>query len=161
MLQERAPVEVDDPLSVMRRALDILIVQGYTTISVTHLTMEVRRLLADNEGVKAEEAFPKWACREWIGKRLREHKLIEEDVMIRQRLYGMNLRFYALRASYLEATRARLAGQGAQAHVEPRAPTYFCTGCEGCLYQRVGCDIMPVRLRVERRASTACSTFAR
>ena len=161
VLRERTPVDADKPLSVMRRALDVLITQGYITISVTHLTMEVRRLLAEDEGAGAKDAFPEWACSEWIGKRLREHELIEVGEMVRRRLYGANLRFYPLRVSYLEATRSRLTGQEASTHVESRTPTAFCLGCDGCPYQRVGCEIMPARLRVEQYMNTTRSAFAR
>jgi hypothetical protein len=57
----------------------------------------------------------------------------------------MNLRFFAVRESYLAEMREGREGRGIHAMPGEKRPTDFCGDCESCPYSTVNCEIMRKR----------------
>jgi hypothetical protein len=144
--QGRRALRLDSPRELLRETLRDLVAQGYDTVSPTHLTLEVRRLISQS-GDAAAEDFPEWARPEWIGRMLRSLDLVEvgPEGPARIRLHGANLRFYPLRAAYLREVEEWFGQKSTEIAVGTRRPTEFCGDCGSCPYNSLGCEIMPKR----------------
>ncbi len=159
--QKHRGSEPEDPIQVMVEALRNLVAQGYEMISITHLVLEMRSLIHENYGKGFTTEIPEWARPDWVGRMLRTHDLIEVDPkrQERRRLFGMHLRFYPIRRSYIEEIKESFSAQGVEIRVGVTEPTAFCKGCEGCVYSLHNCEIMPKRLRVEGRENPSRMRF--
>lgn len=134
--QDRKSLDVDDPVKVMREAIKNLIAQGYETVSITHVVLEMRYILSHAFGRSYLDAVSDWAQAEWAGRKLRSEGLIEtgEACARRIRVWGSNLRFYRISRRHIDKVKASLAGE----HIKPPAgvqnPQDFCRTCETCQY---------------------------
>lgn len=151
--QKQKALDPDDPREILHEALKNLIAQGYEMISITHLVLEMRCLLAGDYGRSFTNEIPEWARPEWVGRMLRSHDLIDPDPgrSMRRRVYGANLRFYPIRPSYVEEVRSWFAGQGVEVPVGGREPVDFCRECETCPFSALSCEIMARRRGGETR----------
>lgn len=145
--QRQKALDPDDPREVLHEALKNLIAQGYEMISITHLVLEMRGLLAGDYGRAFTNEIPEWARPEWVGRMLRSYDLIDPDPArsMRRRVYGANLRFYPIRHSYVEEVRGLFAGQGVEVPSGGREPADFCQTCETCPFNALSCEIMARR----------------
>lgn len=136
--QSRLALVAADPRATIRRALENIARQGYASVSVTHVALEARRLLAEEVGATSLEEPPEWTLPERIGRALRDLELIGPEGAGRVRLRGASLRVHRIGAGIIE-------GVGANLHqvVPPgvRSPADFCGKCEGCAYRTLGCPM--------------------
>lgn len=147
--QRQKALEMDDPVKVMKRALSNLAVQGYETVSVTQVALEMRYVLTLSLGSSFAMGFPEWTQAEWVGRRLRSEGLVNErfDGARRIRVWGSNLRFYTITSSFLERVKKYCASENIQYPTTTKKPQDFCQICETCQYRSVSCEIMAVRQR--------------
>jgi hypothetical protein len=145
--QRRKALDLDDPVKVLKEALKNLVAQGYETISVTHLALEMRLLITQAYGKMYEGEMPEWARPEWVGRKARAEGLIDTEPARtrRMRVWGANLRFYPVSPDFIAHVRTSLAQEKERAATVKRQPQEFCRSCEGCLYQSLSCEIMPRR----------------
>jgi hypothetical protein len=137
------PVSADAPPRLLHEALKNLIAQGYDAVSPTHVTLEMRRLHGEG-GAPTSGETPEWLNAVWVGRMLHGQGVLdlEPQAYRRIRLFGMNLRFFRLRESYLEEVQTSFASRGTSIPIASRQPTDFCGDCESCPYAIVGCEIM-------------------
>jgi hypothetical protein len=152
--------DIEDPVEVMEEALKSLIAQGYTRISITHLVLEMRTLIGSDYGKSFTNEIPQWAQPDWVGRQLKSHMLIEQEGWERQRVFGANLRFYAVRASYVDEVRRSLEEKGLPFETSPRDMRGFCRECESCPYTHVACSIKERRTSQTGGASKAAAIKA-
>lgn len=152
--QNQEPLKADDPEMLVREALKNLISQGYDTVSPTHVTLEARRLLGRG-GTSQADKTPTWLTPGWVGRMLRGLGVLDETPVggRRIRLFGMNLRFFAIRESYLAETREGLAGRGINVTTDAKRPSDFCGDCECCPYSAFDCEIMRKRRDMKKTPS--------
>lgn len=129
-----------DPQVVIGHALRNLIEEGYDKISILHLTLEIRRLLAGASGAAHLSEFPAWSTPGWVARMALRLRLIHPDQSYRLRFRGMHLRFYLIDASRAEEL---MGGDMPSIDERPviKSPTDFCGECSECVYNSVGCSI--------------------
>lgn len=151
--QRYKPVDLDAPHRLLRAAVHNLVAAGYTLISVTHVVLELRRLV-DHRSSDIVGSYPEWARAAWVGKQLRSLNLIDEDGMsVRKRLFGSNLRFYSVPESVVKEVRGEFEARGVTVNLATKAPTDFCASCEGCVYRSHDYEILPKRMAAEKHYS--------
>jgi hypothetical protein len=140
--QKQRTSNLDSPKEYLQEALKNLVIQGYNTISPTHLSLEIRRLIGPS-GDALSIGIPEWVGPVWVGRMLRSLNLIDDTVsIIRTRVFGRNLRFYAIRESYVSQVTEGLKKPGGQISINTKRPTDFCRDCESCPYSTFDCEIM-------------------
>jgi hypothetical protein len=145
--QRQKALEMDDPVKVMKRALTNLAIQGYETVGVTQVALEMRHVLTLSLGSSFYAGFPEWTKSEWVGRKLRSEGLVDErhEGASRIRLWGANLRFYRISQSFLERVKRYCAAENIQYPAAAKQPRDFCQSCETCQYQTASCEIMGMR----------------
>jgi hypothetical protein len=145
--QQHGRVELSDPFGVMKEALKRLVVQGYNTISITHLVLEMRDLVAQDHGRPLAADVGEWACPEWVGRALRREGLIDftSPRAKRIRVRGANLRFYPVSPDFIAHVKETYSKEGVEVGVGSKRPQEFCGDCESCPYQTLDCEIMKRR----------------
>lgn len=146
--QNRQAIRTDNPRALLHEVLRGLIAQGYGTVSPTHLTLEIRRLISQNGNTGVED-FPEWVRPEWIGRVLRAMDVVEvaPEGPTRIKLHGTNLRFYPLRTSYLHEVEEWFMQRNTEITIGSKRSTEFCGDCKSCSYNILGCEIMMKRHR--------------
>ncbi|MGB7922000.1 MAG: hypothetical protein WCF57_02015 [Pyrinomonadaceae bacterium] len=141
--QKGRSLSLDRPQELLHEALKGLVVQGYDIISPTHLSLEIRRLIGSN-GDALSDDIPEWVRPVWVGRMLRSLNVIEEEAAgpKRMRVFGLNLRFYSIRDSYLDQVKEWFAKRNTVISTGTRQPTEFCGDCESCPYSNQDCEIM-------------------
>jgi hypothetical protein len=141
--QQQQLLKTDDPRQILEEALKNLIAQGYQRVGPTHVTLEMRKLIGESGSLPADE-MPRWLKPGWIGRMLRHLEVMEEepDGPARIRLYGMNLRFFTIRAKYLAEVKEWFEKRGTNITTDTKQVTEFCGDCESCPYSAYGCEIM-------------------
>lgn len=147
--QHRGQVDLGNPAEVMSESLKRLVVQGYDTISITHLVLEMRDLVAHDHGRPLTPDVAEWACPEWVGRALRREGLIDftSPRARRGRVWGANLRFYPVRPDFIARVKDAYSKDGVEVAVGSKSPREFCRDCESCPYQSLDCEIMKRRKR--------------
>ena len=144
----------DDPVEVLKEAIRNLIRQGYATVTVTHLRLEMRALLDANYGMTNTTEIPEWDRPEWVGRQLRSNDLVDDCNLGRTRVYGKNLRLVKFTDWLIDEERAVNDEDGNVVHVKVnKKPEDFCMGCQSCPYRTAGCDLQDLRMRDEAKAS--------
>lgn len=145
--QRREPVDLRQPVEVMKEALRRLVKQGYDMISSTHLSLEMRELISRDHGMALDDEIISWACAEWAGRMLRREDLVdvESPRTKRSRVWGANLRFYPIRRRFIDQVLGSQGKAGVEPHPEPRSAQDFCQSCESCQYRLLHCEIMARR----------------
>jgi hypothetical protein len=144
--QGRQAVRTDDPKELIQAGLRNLIAQGYDTVSPTHLTLEIKRMIVHGGGATVEDV-PEWVRPEWVGRTMRTLGALEDSAAgpARIRLYGANLRFYPIRESYLAAVSEWYEARQTVIVTGTKRATEFCGECQGCPYSALSCEIMARR----------------
>jgi hypothetical protein len=147
--------EPEDPARVIMEALRVLVREGYRSVSVTHLTLEARRILRESYGRHSELDMPEWATPGAIGRHLRVHELIDPDPakLERRRVFGANLRIYPIHNSFVDEVAGYYQGRGIDIEAATRQAGDFCRSCESCAYSNLGCQIMRKRLKPAPRSA--------
>lgn len=129
----------DSPEALLREALKNLIAQGYSVISPTHLSLEIRRLVGGGA-----ESIPDWVRPAWVGRMLRGLGVTDDGTqgVRRMRVYGLNLRFYSIRGDYLTQVRGGFEQKGTDISAGSKQPGEFCGECASCQYAAYDCEIM-------------------
>jgi hypothetical protein len=152
--QSQKTFDITDPEQVLHISLSNLIAAGYITVSISHVVLEIRRLL-DRDFNRGTADYPEWARPDWVGKQLRRLNLIEVEGGLRKRLFGSNLRFYPIRPVYIEEVKRQYTIRGITIRPSVKDIMAFCQGCEGCVYRDCGCEIMPMRMKAEANCRRA------
>ncbi len=140
--QGRRIWDTESPEEFLREALRNIVTQGYDAVSPTHLSLEMRRLLAQDGG--HSEGIPDWARPVRVGRMLRGLDAVNEHPakITRTRVHGLNLRFYPLRSSYVASVKDGFTNQGAEISTGTKRSSDFCGDCESCPYSVHDCEIM-------------------
>ncbi len=140
----------DDPVATLKEAVRNLIRQGFDTVTVTHIRLEMRALLDANYGMSHTTEIPEWDRPEWLGRQLRSNDLIVESDIGRKRVYGKNLRLVQFSDWILKSTALVQDSEGNAITLRPtKKPEDFCQGCQSCPYRMAGCELQELRTRDE------------
>lgn len=141
--QQQATVDLNNPVEVMKEALKRLVVQGYDTISITHLVIEIRDLISNDYGKSFTADMAEWACPESVGRMLRREGLIDfrSERTKRIRVKGANLRFYPISAAFVLHVSGAYVKDGMEINVGSKKPQEFCRECDSCQYRNLDCEI--------------------
>jgi hypothetical protein len=152
--QRRPPLSYGNPQELLNEALKALVAQGYNLISPTHLSLEIRRLI-DTDDNSDSAGMTGWARPGPVGRLLRSLEVINEDDARtkRVRVFGLNLRFYPLRESYLTGVKEWFEKRGTAFTPGMKQPTEFCGECASCPYSTHNCEIMSRRQFMKKRPS--------
>jgi hypothetical protein len=145
-LQERNLNE--DTIETLKEAVRNLIKQGFDTVTLTHLQLEMHALLDANYGMSSTTDIPEWDRPEWLGRQLRSNDLVADGDLGRRRIYGKNLRLVKFADWVLKETTHE---NGKLIYITNKQPEAFCQGCASCPYRNAGCDLMALRAREEGR----------
>lgn len=139
--QNQQVSRLDNPQAVLYEAVKNLVAQGYDVISPTHVTLEIRRIISQDGYLT--DSTPEWATPGWVGRMLRSLNVVdnEPESSRRMRVYGMNLRFYSIRAKYLTEVKEWYEKRKTEIAIGVRQPTEFCRDCESCPYSSFNCEI--------------------
>jgi hypothetical protein len=140
----------DNPVETLKEAVRNLIKQGFDTVTLTHLQLEMRSLLDANYGQSSTVEIPEWDRPEWLGRQLRSNDLVADIPPIRRRVYGKHLRLVRFADWVIQATSHDGNGNLVQIGGK-KEPEAFCQGCQSCAYRNAGCDLMVLRAREESR----------
>lgn len=145
--QQQATVDLGNPAEVMKEALKRLVVQGYDTISITHLVLEIRDLISNDYGKSFTADMAEWACPESVGRMLRREALIDfrSEQTKRIRVKGANLRFYPISTTFVLHVTGAYVKDGVEINVGSKKPQTFCQDCDSCQYRSLDCEIMKRR----------------
>jgi hypothetical protein len=146
----------DDPVETLKEAVRNLITQGFDTVTLTHVQLEMRALLDANYGMSNKTEIPEWDRPEWIGRQLRSNDLVAEVALGRRRVYGKNLRLVRFSDWVLKKTTHDESGK-LVCITEKKEPEAFCQGCNGCAYRNAGCELQVLRARDESRKAKSAS----
>ncbi|POP51542.1 hypothetical protein [Zhongshania marina] len=150
--QSQKTIESDDPIDTLKEALENIVAQGYDTVTLTHIGMEMRSLLDANFGQSASTEIPEWSRPEWIGKVLRSNDLAKHGTSGRKRIFGKNLRLVGIADWFVSKVRDKFQQEGVEIETGTKGPDDFCRGCQDCPYRNNGCEIMTARLQVESKS---------
>jgi len=152
--QMQRTLSLDNPQMILSEALKGLVAQGYDTISPTHLSLEIRRLIERSYDADSNK-LPEWVRPVWVGRMLRSVGVIDEDAagLKRTRLFGLNLRFYPLRKSYLAEVKEWFEKRGTEISIGTRQRTEFCGECDSCPYSIHDCEVMWKRQTKKKRTA--------
>jgi hypothetical protein len=140
----------DDPVESLKEAVRNLIKQGFETVTLTHLRLEMRALLDANYGQELTNAIPEWDRPEWIGRQLRSNDLVVNENLGRKRFFGQNLRLVRFTEWVVEDVVNTHDDEGNPVYARPnKDPEAFCQGCKGCPYRAAGCELMELRQKEE------------
>lgn len=146
----KAEVFNDDPVETLKDAVRNLIKQGFETVTLTHLRLEMRALLDANYGQELTNAIPEWDRPEWIGRQLRSNDLAVNEDLGRKRFFGKNLRLVRFSEWVVEDVVGTHDEDGNPIYARPnKEPEAFCQGCKGCPYRAAGCELMELRQKEE------------
>lgn len=146
----KAEVFNDDPVETLKDAVRNLIKQGFETVTLTHLRLEMRALLDANYGQDLTNAIPEWDRPEWIGRQLRSNDLAVNEDLGRKRFFGKNLRLVRFTEWVVEDVVGAHDEDGNPVYARPnKDPEAFCQGCKGCPYRAAGCELMELRQKEE------------
>lgn len=126
------------PEDLVKEALEVLVLSGYRSLTITHLMLEMRRMAEPNLGIDIEGEIPVWNKPEWLGRHLRSIGVIEAGSKeIRKRVKGSNLRVINLNQSFISSVLIKHK----RSFTSIKAVTEFCDKCESCAFSEIGCEI--------------------
>lgn len=138
---------VDNPISLLKEAVKRLIISGYTNLSPTHISLEMKYIASENSLLSSEDN-PKWKSVIWLGRSLRLHGVVEINALSeRNYLYGKSLRIYPLSEKYVAKV---LTTNKDYELTESRKALDFCSVCEECVYKNISCPIRDSRFGIIR-----------
>lgn len=139
----------DDPIETLKEAVRNLIRLGYTTVTITHVQLEMRTLLDANYGITHTTEIPDWDRPEWLGRQLRSHDLVITDDLGRRRFFGKNLRLVRFKPWTIQEVLRDPDGNSIP--VTAQSAEAFCQACATCAYRNAGCELQKLRRQEEGR----------
>jgi hypothetical protein len=136
----------DDPVEALKVAVRSLIAQGFDTVTLTHVGLELALLLDANYGKSSTTQITEWEDPRWIGSQLRSNGLIEDREAGRMRIFGKHLRLFNFTKRVLLKYRTDESG----VFVIRKEPGAFCRACKGCQYAE-RCEYKPTRMAEENK----------
>lgn len=130
-----------DPIGLRKEAVKRLVLSGYTNLSPTHISLEMKHLSAEGATFLSED--PKCESIIWLGRQLRSQGLIDVNASFeRDSLHGKSLRVYPLNENFVSGT---LKKYGGGQSIERQKASSFCTVCDECKYRNIDCSIRDSR----------------
>jgi hypothetical protein len=139
----------DDPAEILTEAVRNLIKQGYDTVTLTHIRLEMRSLLDANYGMRSLAENPEWDRPEWIGRQLRSNDLVEAVNLGRRRIFGKNLRLVQIAQWLLKEVTE--SDKGHPLYIVNKSPQAFCSNCATCTYRYAGCELQASDVKKKSR----------
>jgi hypothetical protein len=140
----------DDPIRTLKEAILNLVKQGYDTVTISHIRLEMRALLDANYGMSHTNEIPEWDRPEWLGRQLRSNNYIADAEMGRMRVYGKNLRLVKFAEWVINEVVEQKDEDGNLVYqLVKKEPGDFCRGCKGCPYRTAGCEFQELRMKTE------------
>lgn len=134
--QKRRKNQHNNPSEMLKMVVDRLIREGYSTIAITHIMLELRREMDPGYDIDYSKEMPGWSKQEWIGRKLREFDIVQ-DSSLRKRVKGKNLRLVKIKSNYVNAVLSKTKAPS----VKKRAPESFCRECANCPFKHHHCEI--------------------
>lgn len=125
------------PEEALRVIMDKLLEDGAQELTITEISLLLRRHMSVKVNPKNKML---WMKPEWISKKIRAMGYIDENSG-RKNLYGYQMRVVSISKEKRLELQAFSNGK--------RNPYAFCSGCMGCPYKALGCEIMPYRVAKE------------
>jgi hypothetical protein len=125
------------PIEVLKDIVETLVINGYESLSITHVMLELRREMDPGYVINYSTEMPGWSKQEWIGRKLRELDITDQSKSFRKRVRGQNLRFITLKKEYLKSIQSGMKGR----EVDVRKPESFCKSCESCPFASHSCEL--------------------
>jgi hypothetical protein len=135
----------DNPVKALKVAVRNLIRQGFDTVTLAHVGLELSLLLEANYGKSSTTEIAEWERPSWISSQLRSNGLIEDTDVGRKRIFGKHLRLFKFTSRILLKERVDESGNPLSV-INRKEPEAFCRRCQGCQYKDAGCEYMPVRM---------------
>jgi len=135
--QSRRKNRYRTPEEVLKEIVESLVTNGYDSVAITHIMMELRREMDPGYEIDYSTDMPGWSRPEWIGRKLREMGVVSDARGFRKRVKGLNLRFVKFKDQYLKSVKAN-----EKAEPGSKKPDGFCLNCETCPYAKHSCEIM-------------------
>ena len=146
----------DDPVETLKEAVRNLIMQGFSTVTLTHLRLEIRVLLDPNYGMSNTSEIPEWDRPEWIGRQLRSNDLVADVDLGRKRVHGKNLRLVRFADWMLDGVLTKTDESGLRIGQPPsRNVEDFCQDCQSCAYRLAGFELQIIRQFDDAKAARA------
>lgn len=131
-----------DSTEIINRAVTSLIIKGHKEAFLTHIALEVKRILNPSISPGNIDTQP-WVTPEGIGKKIRALNLHDpKDKGTRKRLHEKNLRVIHLNKKMIEDVRIKN-----NINIPTIDPKKFCFECEECIYTNLECPIKSERLK--------------
>lgn len=142
--QNLIPEASTDPVELLKEAVKRLTLFGYTKLSPTHISLEMKHLASQRPSFLYDDN-PKWKSLVWIGRQLRSLGLVEINALEERKfLHRKYLRVYPLNKIYLEG----ILNSNLEIQInESKNPLEFCLLCDECKYQSVACSIRESRFK--------------
>lgn len=140
--QSSIPDGSADPVELLKEAVKRLVLYGYTKLSPTHISLEMRHLVSERPSFLYENNA-KWESLVGIGRQLRSLGLVEINAPDERKfLHGKYLRIYPLDKTYLKVVLKDIYDVS---QIKTRKALGFCAVCNECKYQNVACSIRESR----------------
>jgi hypothetical protein len=131
------------PVDILKRAMKILIAEGFFKVSPTHVSLEMKSLV---QSLPNREEIMKsfdWQQPAWIGKQLRANNCVARNAACaRHLLFGKLLRIYPVSQEFITEA---LDSTPSTKNIIAQEPTAFCQECRECRYRALNCPIMESR----------------
>lgn len=134
---EKEDLHSMEPDDLLLRVTDKLIFSGQRAVSPQHILLEMRLAYSQDSSSKQLD----WLKSEWVGRRLRQLKIISEQTT-RRRVNGSQLRVSNVEDAYLSQLARKHDGLQGE-----RDALAFCETCSSCPYQKVKCEIAEKRFK--------------
>jgi len=146
---EQDQKQVDSPEQILREAVFSLAAQGFESISMEQVVLEMKTLVPRNYMKSYTTEIPEWQQEDWVRKNLYSFGFIPKSTPTKFRAYGSKVRLsrlYKLEPQLYKALEQEdevlfLQYQSA----EKLSGKDFCkrygNSCKGCAYERLGCPI--------------------
>lgn len=134
------------PEDILKKAVFQLVQEGYFNVSATQLILEIKTIFDRGYNIASDEERIKLENPAWIGKLLRKIGAVSADALPRrERIFGVSLRIYPIKNGYISQMFSK--SQNKNFPIKSKKAFDFCKDCITCSYSKVGCGIMPVRLK--------------
>ncbi|WP_157451916.1 hypothetical protein [Deinococcus aquatilis] len=161
-MQEVVPEPVESSVEVLERAVKELIRQGYRdAIAMPQLEFEMRRITGSTPwGMSSTTKNPKWQEPRWVGRQLRMMMVIDPVRPDgRPRLWGQQIRTYALEPGFVAETLRALQAEGVAVIAEPLGVLEYCqVQCLSCPYSAF-CSFQETKMAQIEKHGTQVGKF--
>lgn len=131
-----------DPVDLLKQAVKKLIIDGYRSLSTTHIVLEMKALAQQNNFIH-DDSNDKWHNPAWVGRQLRTYEIVEFNVPpVRENIHGMFLRIYPIREPFIKKLTSEIRDSFT---ITKSSSMEFCNDCQNCRYTGFNCPIQRKR----------------